>query len=255
MQILRKFVYNIGTGIRETGQAIDRVGSMVQGEYAFRERLSRHRRIMPLFDKKPFVGEGAFVAPNASVIGQVEIGENSSVWYGAVLRGDVNSIKIGQQTSIGDRVVVHVSRNNPRGPAPTVVGNRVIVGHGSILHACTLEDESVVGMGSIVFDGSVLEKHAILEPGSVLPAGKRVPSRQVWAGNPAKYVRDATEEEVAAISISADKFNELAGKHTKEHDKTEAEREQEREQRDHGTPIAAREAKREHIEEQRSTTY
>jgi len=252
---LRKLVYHIGNGIRETGQAIDRVGASIQGEYAFKERLSRHRRIMPLYDKKPFVGEGAFVAPNASVIGEVEIGEKTSVWYGVVLRGDVNSIKIGQETSIGDRVVVHVSRNNPRGPAPTIVGNRVIVGHGSILHACTLEDESLVGMGSVVFDGSVLEKHAILEPGSVLTAGKRVPSRQVWAGNPAKFVREATEEEVAAIGISADRFQDLANKHISEHAKTEAQREDEKQWRNHGNPIALEIENAERIRHERATNY
>jgi carbonic anhydrase/acetyltransferase-like protein (isoleucine patch superfamily) len=210
---------------------------------------------MPLYDKKPFVGEGAFIAPNATVIGEVEIGEKSSVWYGVVLRGDVNSIKIGQQTSIGDRAVVHVSRNNPRGPEPTIVGDRVIVGHGAILHACTLADESVVGMGAVVFDKCVLEKHAILEPGAILPAGKRIPSRQVWAGNPAKYVRDATEEEVAAISISADKFHELANKHAVEHAKTEAQREDEREFREHGHPLAAEQDKWEKQQHERATTY
>jgi carbonic anhydrase/acetyltransferase-like protein (isoleucine patch superfamily) len=99
---------------------------------------------MPLYGKHPFIEEGTYVAPNASVIGDVDVGEKSVVWYGAVLRGDVNSIKIGDFTSIGDRVVVHVAKNNPKGPLPTVVGNHVVVEQGAILHACTLEDESFV---------------------------------------------------------------------------------------------------------------
>lgn len=99
---------------------------------------------MPLYGKHPFIEEGTYVAPNASVIGDVDVGEKSVVWYGAVLRGDVNSIKIGDVTSIGDRVVVHVAKENPKGPLPTVVGNHVVVEQGSILHACTLEDECFV---------------------------------------------------------------------------------------------------------------
>jgi len=247
--------YHIGTGLRETGQALDRVGSRLQGEYGFKERLSRHRRLMPLAGKSPFLGESAFVAPNAAVIGEVEVGEKSSVWYGAVLRGDVNTIKIGQQTSIGDRVVVHVSRNNPRGIAPTVVGDRVIVGHGSVLHACTLEDESWVGMGSIIYDGSVLEKHAILEPGSVLAGGKRVPSRQVWGGSPAKFVREATDEEINTITATAHKYSELATQHAEEHAKSDMQRELEREERRWGDPLTREQKRLEQVQEERATNY
>jgi len=183
---------------------------------------------MPLFDKHPFVEEGAFIAPNASVIGEVDVGEKSSVWYGAVLRGDINSIKVGDFTSIGDRVVVHVAKENPRGPLPTVVGNHVVVEQGAILHACTLEDESFVGSGSIMYDGSRLSKHSILEPGSVLTAGKVVPSRQVWGGSPAKYIRDATEEEIQNIHKAAEFYVGLANKHYVQLKKTEAEREMDR---------------------------
>lgn len=99
---------------------------------------------MPLYDKRPFVEEGTFVAPSASVIGNVDLGEKSAVWYGAVLRGDVNSIKVGNFTSLGDRVVVHVAKENPNGPHPTIIGDHVVVEQGAILHACTLEDESLV---------------------------------------------------------------------------------------------------------------
>lgn len=210
---------------------------------------------MPLYGKKPFIGEGTFVAPNAAVIGEVDIGEKSSIWYGAVLRGDVNNIKIGQQTSIGDRVTVHVSRNNPRGPAPTIVGNRVIVGHGSILHACTLEDECMIGMGSVVSDGSVVEKHAILEAGSVLTPGKKVPTRQVWAGNPAKYVREATDDEIAAIVSSADRFSELGQKHHDEHARTDMDRENAREYKEVEDKSKEATEENERIQEKRANTY
>jgi len=230
---LKKFVWHVGWGVRETGQALDRVGSRLQGEYAFKERLCRHRRIMPLYGvQRPSVGDGTFVAPNAAVIGHVEVGENSSIWYGAVLRGDVNTIKVGSYTSIGDRVVIHVSLNNPGGPSPAIVGDRVIVGQGAVLHACTLHDECSVGMGAVVFDGAVIEKHAILEPGSVLTAGKVVPSGQVWSGNPAKYTRDATAEEIQAIGVTAAKYSELAQKHIIETTKTDIDIQIERDERE-----------------------
>jgi len=181
---------------------------------------------MNIFEKVPFVGEGAFIAPSASVIGQVELGENSSVWYGAVLRGDVNKIKIGQQTSIGDRVVVHVSRFNKGGPIPTLVGNRCVVGSGAVLHACTLEDDANIGMGAIVLDGAVVEKYGVLEAGSVLTPGKRVPANQVWSGNPAKYVRDVTQEDLATHSESLEKIKELSNIHYQYHAGSDLERQE-----------------------------
>lgn len=225
---MKQVLFQLGKSIRETGQALDRLGSRVQGNYAFKEKLCRHSRLMPIYGKHPFIEEGTYVAPNASVIGDVDVGEKSAVWYGAVLRGDINSIKIGDFTSIGDRVVVHVARENPKGPLPTVVGDHCVVEQGSILHACTLEDESFVGTGSILYDGSRLSKHAILEPGSVLTAGKVVPSSQVWGGSPARFIRNATPDEVANIRSAAEFYSSLAQKHSAEVSKTEGEREMER---------------------------
>jgi len=219
----------LGFAVRETGQAMDRLGCRIQGNYAYKERLCRHRRVMPLFTKKPFIGQDCFVAPNASVIGQVELGENSTVWYGAVLRADVNKVKIGQRTSIGDRCIVQVTNDtNLQGPFATEIGDGVIVGHGSILHGCTLEDECMVGLGCILYDGCVVEKHSILEAGSILTAGKRVGTRQLWGGNPAKFIREVTDKEVKSILDSSDRFVLLAKKHNEELMKTEQEREMER---------------------------
>jgi len=221
---IQRVLFHFGNMVRETGQGIDRFGMSLQGNYAFKEQLSRHRRVMNLFEKIPHVGEGAFVAPSASVIGWVDIGQNSSVWYGAVIRGDVNSIKIGTQTSLGDRVVVHVSRYGKGGPIPTVIGDRCVVGSAAILHACTLEDESNVGMGAMVLDGAVVGKHAILEAGSVLTPGKKIPESQVWAGNPAKYVRDVTQVDLKAHSESLNKIKELQDAHNQYHIATDLER-------------------------------
>eukprot|EP01111_Echinosteliopsis_oligospora_P018318 TRINITY_DN831_c0_g1_i1.p1 TRINITY_DN831_c0_g1~~TRINITY_DN831_c0_g1_i1.p1 ORF type:complete len:253 (+),score=88.40 TRINITY_DN831_c0_g1_i1:81-839(+) len=225
---VKNLVFMVGRGVRETGQALDRLGCRLQNNYAFMERLSRHKRLMSFYDRQPFVGEGAFLAPNASVIGKVEVGEGSSVWYGAVLRGDVQDITIGKRSSIGDRVVIHVSKHGQGGPAPTIVGDDCVVEQGVILHACTVEDGVHIGSGSILYDGSYVEKGAIIEPGTVLTAGKRVPGGQVWGGSPAQFKRNATPEDIEAIKKTAQQLKQLGDKHATEHNKTEAQRQMER---------------------------
>jgi gamma-carbonic anhydrase len=144
-----------------------------------------------------------FIAPSASVIGDVTIGEKSSVWYGAVLRGDVNSIRIGAQTNIQDNTVIHVAKTNVGGvAAPTIIGDRVTVGHNAILHACTVKDDAFVGMGATVMDGAV------------------VPTGQLWAGAPAKFMRDMTAEEKAFTATSAETYAEVGAVHAAENDKS-----------------------------------
>ncbi|EFA76939.1 trimeric LpxA-like domain-containing protein [Heterostelium album PN500] len=186
----------------------------MQGNYAYVEKLNRHSRIMPLRGKIATLGRNSFVAPNSSVIGDVQIGNQSSVWYNTVLRGDVNSIVIGDESVISDRSVVHCSSGNgPKGAQPTVVGNRVYVGPGSIIHACKIEDDVHIGAGSIVYDGAVVEAGAQLEAGSLVTAGKRVPAGQLWAGSPAKFVREvsAADKEMHQLTISDN--NTLSAEH------------------------------------------
>ena len=117
-------MFSIGTALRETGQVLDRIGCSMQGSNAFREAISKHRTIMGIYEKVPALPRAGFIAPSASVIGDVTIGEKSSVWYGAVLRGDVNSIRIGAQTNIQDNTVIHVAKTNVGGvAAPTIIGD------------------------------------------------------------------------------------------------------------------------------------
>eukprot|EP01132_Coremiostelium_polycephalum_P002945 gene2945-3676_t len=203
----------LGESLRTLGQSIDRFGCKLQGNYAYIEKLNRHTRISKFRDNAPFLGSQSFIAPNASVIGCVNIGHNSSVWYNSVLRGDVNSIEIGNETIIGDRTVVHVSSQGPKGPLPTVVGNRVYVGPGCILHACVIGDHAYVGAGSIVYDGAVVEKNGFLEAGSLLTAGKRVLPNQVWGGSPARYIRDVTKEDLEQLDREIDQQISLAEEH------------------------------------------
>eukprot|EP00898_Chlorokybus_atmophyticus_P003359 jgi/Chlat1/4023/Chrsp26S04082 len=214
-------LYSVGFWVRETGQALDRLGCRMQGKYAFKEELSRHRTIMNLFDQKPVVPKDAFVAPNAAVIGDVSIGAKSSVWYGCVLRGDVNKITVGSESNIQDGTIVHVAKNSIGGQVlPTIIGNKVTVGHNAILHACKLEDESFVGMGATVCDGAVVEKGAMVAAGALVKPGTRVPTGQIWGGNPARLLRELSSAESAFIATSAEKYAELATRHLAETSKS-----------------------------------
>ena len=140
-------------------------------------------------------------------------------WYGAVLRGDVNSITIGANTNIQDRVVVHASKENADAggfPTRVTVGDFCSVGHGAVLSACVLENHALVGANAIVLDGALVESHAMVEPGAVVPPGRRVPAGQVWGGNPAAYVRDVRDDEMEGIQKQADYYAEVGNKHATE---------------------------------------
>jgi len=160
----------------------------------------------------PQLAAGAWVHPRATVIGEVTLGRDASVWPGAVIRGDVNSIAIGEATNIQDNSVLHVSHKTPANPVggPLAIGARVTVGHTVILHACTVEDECLIGMGSIILDGAVVQKHVLLGAGSLVPEGKVLESGHLYLGRPAKLVRPLTEEEIAYFSYSAQHYVTLA---------------------------------------------
>jgi carbonic anhydrase/acetyltransferase-like protein (isoleucine patch superfamily) len=160
----------------------------------------------------PQLATGAWVHPRATVIGEVSLGRELSVWPGAVIRGDVNAIAIGEASNIQDNSVLHVSHKTPANPAggPLVIGARVTVGHTVILHACTIEDECLIGMGSIILDRAVIQKHVLLGAGSLVPEGKVLESGHLYLGRPAKLVRRLTDEEIAYFSYSAQHYVALA---------------------------------------------
>lgn len=168
--------------------------------------------IAPYRGARPQLAAGAWVHPRATVIGEVSLGTDASVWPGAVIRGDVNSISIGAATNIQDNSALHVSHRTPVDPAggPLVVGARVTVGHTVILHACTIEDECLIGMGSIILDRAVIRKHVLLGAGSLVPEGKILESGHLYLGRPARLVRALTAEEIAYFSYSAAHYVELA---------------------------------------------
>lgn len=221
MGTLGKAIYSVGFWIRETGQALDRLGSRLQGNYYFQEQLSRHRTLMNVVDKVPVVDKDAFVAPSASVIGDVQIGAGSSIWYGCVLRGDVNYINIGSGTNIQDNSLVHVAKSNLAGKVlPTIIGDNVTVGHSAVLHGCTVEDEAFVGMGATLLDGVLVEKHGMVAAGALVRQNTKIPSGEVWGGNPARFLRKLTDEEIAFISQSAINYSNLAQVHATENAKS-----------------------------------
>ena len=165
--------------------------------------------ILPYKGIVPKIHDSAFVAPNAAVVGEVEIGEGSQIWYGCALRGDVNPIKIGKRTNIQDNTVIHTTSDFQG----TTVGDDVTVGHSAILHACTIEDMGFVGMQACVMDGAVVESRGMLAAGALLTPGKRVPTGQLWAGRPAVYMRDLKQEELDYIAWSAPHYVELGQAH------------------------------------------
>ncbi len=167
--------------------------------------------ILPYKGVSPQIHDDAFIAPTASIIGDVKIGEGSNIWYNCALRGDVNDIKIGARTNIQDGAVIHVTTDFQG----THVGDDVTVGHLAILHACTVEDFGFVGMQSCVMDGAVVESFGMLAAGALLTPNKCVPSGQLWAGSPAKYMRDITDKEREYIKWSAPHYVDLGQEHKK----------------------------------------
>lgn len=155
-----------------------------------------------LHGKDPQLGEGVFVAPNASVIGDVIVGERSSIWFGVVVRGDCYPIRIGARTNVQDNAVVHVTG----GKAETRIGDDVTIGHLALVHGCTIGNRCLVGMGSIILDGAVIEDDCLVAAGALVPPRMRVPARSLVLGRPGKVVKSLTDEDLANIRASADAY-------------------------------------------------
>ena len=162
--------------------------------------------ILPYRGKRPVIAADAFVAPTATVIGDTVIGAETGVWFGCVLRGDSNYIRVGARTNIQDGTVVHVDSTS----YPAVIGDDVTIGHMALIHACTLEDRSFVGMYATVMDGAVVETGGMVAAGSLVTPGKRVRTGELWAGSPAKKWRDLTDAERATLTDAAAHYVELA---------------------------------------------
>ncbi len=152
----------------------------------------------------PRLGLNVFIDESAQVIGDVELGRDSSVWFNVVVRGDVNYITIGEETNVQDLSILHVTHDT----GPLVIGNGVTVGHHVTLHACTIEDYCLIGMGAIIIDGAVIGRESIVGAGAMVTKNKTFPPRSLIMGSPAKLVRQLTDDEVDELYRSKDRYIE-----------------------------------------------
>jgi carbonic anhydrase/acetyltransferase-like protein (isoleucine patch superfamily) len=163
--------------------------------------------ILPFKGVRPRIAASAFIAPTAVVIGDVEIAEGASLWFGTVVRGDVNRITIGPRTNVQDGTIIHAAT----GTFATRIGAEVTIGHAAVIHACTLEDRAFIGIKAVVLDGAVVEEGAMLAAGALLGPGKRIPKGELWAGSPAKFRRALTADDAREFDWIAEHYVELAG--------------------------------------------
>lgn len=154
----------------------------------------------------PTIHPDAWIAPGATIIGDVHIGAESNVWFGCVIRGDVCPIRIGERTNIQDGSVVHVTRKT----GPTNIGSGITIGHSALLHACTLEDDCFIGMHATVMDNATVQSGAMLAAGALLAPNKNVPTGELWAGNPARLMRPLKQEEADFIPVSSKNYVDLS---------------------------------------------
>ncbi len=161
--------------------------------------------LRPYLDVRPVLGQRVYVDPACTIIGDVVLGDDVSVWPGAVIRGDVNHVRIGARSNIQDGTIIHVSHHSPynKGGFPTLIGEDVTVGHGCILHACTIEDACLIGMGARVLDGATVKRFGFVGAGALVPPGKTVGAGELWVGNPAKCVRRLDDTAIEGLLYSA----------------------------------------------------
>lgn len=169
--------------------------------------------LIPFNGVMPRIHPDAFIAPNAVIIGDVEIGAHSSIWYGCILRGDVNFIRIGAGTNIQDGTVIHVASPYLYSGCPTIIGDDVTVGHMALIHAATLQDGAFVGMKACVMDGAVVSTGAVLAAGGLLTPNKIIPGGELWGGNPARKIRDLSPDEIARFAQTGPHYRQMAAAH------------------------------------------
>ena len=168
----------------------------------FEKTVNGGGKIYPYKGGWPEIAEDAFIAPGARIIGDVKIGNQSSIWFNCVLRGDVGKIRIGERSNVQDGSVLHVDS----GGNDTIIGNDVLIGHMAMVHGTTIEDEGFVGFSAMTMDGSLIKKNGMLAAGSLLSPGKTVGEGEMWMGRPAKFVRELGESEFRALSKGAAKY-------------------------------------------------
>ncbi|WP_428027936.1 gamma carbonic anhydrase family protein [Altererythrobacter sp.] len=172
--------------------------------------------IVPIHGKTPRIHESAFIAPGCTIIGDVEIGADSSIWYNCVLRADVSPIRIGERSNVQDGSVLHCDPPRPGDPdgSPLIIGDDVLIGHMAMVHGCTIHDRGFVGLGAIAMNKSVIGSDAMLAAGAMLTEGKVMEPRMLWAGRPAKPLRELNEAAIAGMRIGVAHYAENAKAHS-----------------------------------------
>jgi carbonic anhydrase/acetyltransferase-like protein (isoleucine patch superfamily) len=167
--------------------------------------ISTKNQLEAYLRKKPALGEGVYIARGAVVLGDVTVGDYSSIWYNAVLRGDINRIVVGHHTNVQDNAVLHLAEEYP-----CIVGNYVTIGHSAIVHACTVGDESLIGMGATILDGAVIGPQSLIGANALVPQGVTIPEGSLVLGSPGKIVRALSMEERSGLKVWAEKYVENA---------------------------------------------
>ena len=162
--------------------------------------------VYEFLNKKPDFPDSAFIAPSADLIGDVVLGEESSVWFNVTIRGDVNWIKIGDRSNIQDNSCIHVMNQT----GPTEIGNEVTIGHNAMVHGCTIHDRALIGIHATVLEEAVIESDVIVAAGSLVPPGKRLESGYMYMGSPVKKTRELTEQEITSIKEHSDNYVKYA---------------------------------------------
>ena len=175
---------------------MDRKGCQLTNDVSYLTQSSRHRQLMPIYDSIPVV-QDAWVAPNATLVGDVIVSKWATVWYSVTIRADINAVRIGNFSTIGDGTTINSSHALPHGLTASVnIGKNVTIEQGCSIHSSIIDDDVVIGAGSVVGQGARIERGAVVLPNSVVPPGRLVPGGQVWGGNPIVYVKDLTESEI-----------------------------------------------------------
>ena len=180
--------------------------------------------ILPFRGKVPQIAPDAFIADNATIIGDVTIGAGASIWFGCVLRGDTNFIRVGSRTNIQDGTVIHVARaeESPGQGQGVTIGDNVLIGHLAMIHACTIGNGALIGMTACILDEAIVEDNAMVAAGGLVTPRKIVKSGELWAGRPASFVRRMSEQEILYLTSGVDHYCELAQEYRAQQTKSRA---------------------------------
>ncbi|GAX74770.1 hypothetical protein CEUSTIGMA_g2217.t1 [Chlamydomonas eustigma] len=210
LNLLKTLAWRTTFAIRETGQALERLGCQMQGIYSHEEIINRHTSVSPIKFDAPKIPSSAFVAPSSLLLGKVSLGEGTSVWYNAVVRGDYGSVTIGKNSNIQDSAYVGAcSEFSPY----VVIGDNVSVGHGAVLKGCSVGNNTLIGMNAVISEGVEVGVSCIIAAGAYIEENSVVPPNEVWAGNPAKKLRDLKTSERDYLRSLPERYRELSGQH------------------------------------------